>query len=228
MTESLTIPHFGLSDEITMDSSSSFRSRLNARLAKAPSKDGVQRISYMPIMVKALSMALKSYPILNSCVVEGADGSPALAYRSAHNIGIAMDCPNGLIVPNVKNVQDKSILDIAAELQRLQEAGSIGKLAPADLQGGTITLSNIGTIGGTYTSPVLVKSEVCIGAVGQIQRVPRFALDVHGVEQVIPRQILTVSWSADHRVIDGATMAKFNALWKGYLEQPELMASELS
>ena len=80
-------------------------------------------------------------------------------------------------------------------------------------------MSNIGTIGGTYTSPVIVPPEVAIGAIGKIQRVPRF----DSQDRVVPVHVMNISWSADHRVIDGATMANFSNLWKKYLEQPEMM-----
>ncbi|KAJ2513149.1 hypothetical protein GGI11_004507 [Coemansia sp. RSA 2049] len=98
------------------------------------------------------------------------------------------------------------------------------------MKGGTFTLSNVGMIGGTYLSPVLVSSEVCIGAIGKTQRLPRFeTTTVNGnpVEQVVPRHILVTSWSADHRVVDGATMARFATLYKQLIEYPELMLANM-
>ena len=85
-----------------------------------------------------------------------------------------MDTSSGLLVPNIKNVQDKTILEIAQEINRLQNLGKEGKISLSDLKGGTITLSNIGNIGGTYAAPVLFLPEVAIAAIGRIQRVPRF------------------------------------------------------
>ena len=139
--------------------------------------------------------------------------------KGSHNIGIAMDTPSGLIVPNIKNVQDLSILEIARELNRLQELGAAGKLEKQHLEGGTFTLSNVGAIGGTYASPVLFLPQVAIGAIGKIQTVPRFDAS----NQVYPANILTVSWSADHRVIDGATMARFSNEMKSFIENPNAM-----
>ncbi|MBW03625.1 Lipoamide acyltransferase component of branched-chain alpha-keto acid dehydrogenase complex, mitochondrial, partial [Eschrichtius robustus] len=89
--------------------------------------------------------------------------------KASHNIGIAMDTEQGLIVPNVKNIQIRSIFEIATELNRLQKLGSAGQLSTTDLTGGTFTLSNIGSIGGTYARPVILPPEVAIGAVGTIK-----------------------------------------------------------
>ena len=139
--------------------------------------------------------------------------------QGSHNIGIAVDTPNGLVVPNIKQVQSLSLMDIAVELTRLMTLAKENKLSSNDLSGGTITLSNVGVIGGTYTSPVLVSPEVCIGAVGRVQKVPRY--DEHG--NVVPVHIMNVSWSADHRVIDGATIANFGNVFKHYIESPESM-----
>lgn len=134
-----------------------------------------------------------------------------------------MDTEQGLIVPNVKNVQVCSVFEIASELNRLQALGSAGQLGTNDLTGGTFTLSNIGTIGGTYAKPVIVPPEVAIGALGKIQILPRF----NGKGEVFKAQIMNVSWSADHRIIDGATMARFSNLWKSYLENPASMLLDL-
>eukprot|EP00842_Homolaphlyctis_polyrhiza_P005892 jgi/Hompol1/6303/HPOL_004946-RA len=234
MTKSLQIPHFGFSDEITLDATTAYRAAINAHLASLPAGTyPFKKISYMPIFMKALSSALHQYAILNACIIDGENAAQAkLLMRKSHNIGIAMDTPQGLIVPNVKNVQDKSIFEIAAELERLKIAGAKGAIAPADLQGGTITLSNIGNIGGTVLHPVLVSSELCIGAIGKVQRLPRFEKFVDAAtgreqERVVAKEILSVSFNADHRVIDGATVGRFVQLWKTYLENPATLAAQL-
>ncbi|KAG2183631.1 hypothetical protein INT43_006639 [Umbelopsis isabellina] len=227
MTKSLSIPHFGYKDEFELDSAARFRKVMSTYLAQHPEQYPFTKITYMPIFIKALSAALTRYPILNSCLITGEDITDAtkaqIKYRGSHNIGLAMDTPQGLLVPNIKNVQNKSILEVAADLHRLIELGKKNAIPPADFKDGTITLSNVGTIGGTYASPVLVTSEVAICAIGKTQTLPRY--DQHG--QVVPRMIMPVSWSADHRVVDGATIARFANLWKQYIEHPELLASEL-
>ncbi|KAJ1665740.1 hypothetical protein EV178_002875 [Coemansia sp. RSA 1646] len=230
MTESLGIPHFRFKDEIELDALIKARQRINEHLNQASPNPDAAKLSYMPFFIKAASLALSKYPILNARVVSDDGGQPKLLYRAAHNIGVAMDTPGGLIVPNVKNVQTKSLIEIAEELRRLVEMGKSGSISGAALKGGTFTLSNVGMIGGTYLSPVLVSSEVCIGAIGKTQRLPRFEttlVDGKPVEQVVPKHILVTSWSADHRVVDGATMARFATLYKQLIEYPELMLANM-
>ncbi|KAJ2202183.1 hypothetical protein EV180_002536 [Coemansia sp. RSA 518] len=228
MTDSLAIPHFRFKDEIELDALMQARQRINKYLAEQSGE--LTKMTYMPFFVKAASLALTKYPILNARVVAEAGTPPKLQFRASHNIGVAMDTPGGLIVPNIKNVQTKSLMDIATELGALAQRGRSGAIGSADLRGGTFTLSNVGMIGGTYLSPVLVDSEVCIGAVGKVQRLPRFEtveIDSRPVERVVPRHILVTSWSADHRVVDGATMARFAVLYKQLLEYPEIMLANM-
>ncbi|KAG1467555.1 hypothetical protein G6F56_004350 [Rhizopus delemar] len=217
MTQSLAIPQLGYKDDIELDATTNYRASLNQHLAQNPELYDFQKMSYLPIFVKCLSIALNHYPIMNA-KVEG----DQLIYRTSHNIGIAMDSPQGLMVPNIKQVQQKTIFDIAAEIHRLQIKAKTNALTMTDLRGGTITLSNIGTIGGTYANPVIVTSELAICALGRIQRLPRYEGQV-----VVPKQIMPVSWSADHRVIDGATIARFGNHWKHLIENPALLATEL-
>lgn len=211
MTEAAHIPTFGYNDEIDMTRLVELR-----RDIKSVTESAGVRFSYMPIIVKAVSLALTEFPILNSIVDANCEN---ITYKAAHNIGIAMDTPEGLVVPSVKNVQTLSIYDIAVELNRMQTLGAAGKLTNAELTGGTFSLSNIGVIGGTYARPVILPPEVAIGALGKLQRLPRF--DDKG--NVVSKEIMCVSWSADHRIIEGATMARFSNLWKSYLENPGLM-----
>ncbi|KAJ2743341.1 hypothetical protein GGI20_003827 [Coemansia sp. BCRC 34301] len=229
MTESLGIPHFRFKDEIELDALIRARQHINSHLL-ALGDAPVAKLSFMPFFIKAASLALAKYPILNARVVADGTAPPSLLYRAAHNIGVAMDTPGGLLVPNIKHAQTKSLIDIAADLQCLVQKGKAGAISGADLKGGTFTLSNVGMIGGTYLSPVLVSSEVCIGAFGKVQRLPRFEttlVDGVAVERVVPKHILVASWSADHRVVDGATMARFATLYKQLLENPELMLATM-
>ncbi|KAJ1905614.1 hypothetical protein LPJ81_001825, partial [Coemansia sp. IMI 209127] len=159
MTESLGIPHFRFKDEIELDALMSSRRRINEHLGQENSSPDAAKLSYMPFFIKAASLALAKYPILNARVISDEGGQPKLLYRAAHNIRVAMDTPGGLIVPNVKNVQTMSLIEIAAEIRRLVETGKSGSISSNDLKGGTFTLSNVGMIGGTYLSPVLVSSE---------------------------------------------------------------------
>eukprot|EP01132_Coremiostelium_polycephalum_P002435 gene2435-3005_t len=211
MNAAAAVPHFGYCDEYLMDGLMHLRSQLKP-LAESR---GI-KLSYLPFIIKATSLALLRYPVLNSSL---SPDETEVIYKNYHNIGVAMDTPNGLLVPNIKNVESKSIYDIAQELNRLHKLGLAGQLSPNDMSGGTFSLSNIGSIGGTYASPVLLLPEVAIGAIGKIQKLPRFDRD----NNVYPVNLIQISWSADHRVIDGATMANFSNLLKNYIEQPNSM-----
>ncbi|KAI8903893.1 dihydrolipoamide branched chain transacylase E2 [Powellomyces hirtus] len=156
-----------------------------------------KKISYMPIFIKALSMALNEFPILNARLIHAEEG-PAkaqLQYRAAHNIGVAMDTPQGLLVPNTQKRAPQIHPCHRGGPRALKHDGARNALSAHDLADGTITtLSNIGNIGGTCCTPLLV---------------------------------LNVSFNADHRVVDGATLARFVALWKMYLEHPATMAAAM-
>jgi 2-oxoisovalerate dehydrogenase E2 component (dihydrolipoyl transacylase) len=129
-----------------------------------------------------------------------------------------------LVVPSIRNVESKSILEIAADLSRFKDLGSSNSFSPSDLKPSTITLSNIGNIGGTVLHPVIVQGQVCIGGIGKLSRLPRF---VGSTLEIKESYILNVSFNADHRVIDGATMAKFVSEWKKLLETPSLIMLNL-
>ncbi|XP_055331508.1 lipoamide acyltransferase component of branched-chain alpha-keto acid dehydrogenase complex, mitochondrial-like [Paramacrobiotus metropolitanus] len=215
MTAALSIPHFGYCDEIDMSQIHGLRRQLK-ELAQSR---GI-KFSYMPIVIKAASLALTQFPILNAHVDEKCEN---IIYKGAHNIGVAMDTENGLMVPNIKNIQLKSCLEIAADLNALQDRATRNQLLPADLRDATFSLSNIGSIGGTYAKPVIPPPTVAIGALGKIQILPRFGQN----DEVKKCYIMQISWSADHRVIDGATMARFSNLWKAYLENPSLLLLDM-
>ncbi|KAH6636666.1 2-oxoacid dehydrogenases acyltransferase-domain-containing protein [Chaetomium tenue] len=229
MTRSLSIPHFLYADEVDFTSLVELRGRLNRVLAKSGLSDSqVGKLSYLPFIIKAVSMSLYKYPTLNARVdADSASGKPSLVLRSQHNIGVAMDTPSGLLVPVVKNVGALNILGIAAELARLQALAVAGRLAPQDMAGGTITVSNIGSIGGTYLSPVVVEREVAILGVGRMRTVPAFSTVPGEEDRVVKRQVCNFSWSADHRVVDGATMARAAEVVRAIVEEPDVMVMHL-
>ena len=143
--------------------------------------------------------------------------------KGAHNIGVAIDSAEGLIVPNIKNIDQKSILEIAQDLDELVIRGRNNQITNDDITGGTLTLSNIGAIGGTYCSPICFVPEVCIGALGAIKQFPRY----NEKGELYNASVMAVSWSADHRVIDGATVARFGNEFKMNLENPSAMLLHL-
>ncbi|MCF2857995.1 dihydrolipoyllysine-residue acetyltransferase [Pseudoalteromonas sp. SMS1] len=206
-----TIPHFTYSDEIDLTELIALRLSLKEQYAK----QGI-KLTMMPFFIKALSLAIKEFPILNSQVN---DDCTEITYFDDHNIGMAVDSKLGLLVPNIKGCQNKSIVDVAEAVTQLTDAAREGRVSPDALKGGTISISNIGAIGGTTATPIINKPEVAIVALGKLQHLPRF--DATG--NVVSRSIMQVSWSGDHRVIDGGTIARFNNLWKSYLEEPAKM-----
>jgi 2-oxoisovalerate dehydrogenase E2 component (dihydrolipoyl transacylase) len=211
MSSVSTIPHFTYADEFDVTDLIALREKL-----KEQYKEKGIRLTVMPFFIKALSLALKEFPVMNAQVNEDCT---EITYFDDHNIGMAVDTKIGLLVPNVKQVQNKSIIDVANEVTRLTQASREGKLPQADMKGGTISISNIGVIGGTVATPIINKPEAAIVALGKVQELPRF--DANG--NVVARKIMTVSWSGDHRIIDGGTIARFNKLWQQYLEDPTSM-----
>jgi 2-oxoisovalerate dehydrogenase E2 component (dihydrolipoyl transacylase) len=206
-----TIPHFTYCEEIDMTNLIKLRGDLKEVYAKQDIK-----LTMMPFFMKAMSLALKQFPLVNSQVNEDCT---ELTYFDDHNIGMAVDSKVGLLVPNVKQVQIKSILDLAADITRLTNDARSGRVPAADLKGGTITISNIGAIGGTVATPIINKPESAIVALGKLQKLPRF----NDKGEVEARSIMQVSWSGDHRTIDGGTIARFCNLWKSFLEEPSNM-----
>jgi len=210
-----TVPHFSVSEEIEMDNLMLARAQLKASFEE----EGV-KLSFMPFFIKAMSLALAKFPVINSQV--NADCTE-VTYFDDHNIGLAVDSKIGLVVPNIKGVQHLSLLEVAKKSNELVDLARQGRLNSADLKGGTISISNIGVLGGTVATPVINAPESAIVALGKIQRLPRF--DENDAVKAV--NIMHVSWSGDHRIIDGATMVRFNNLWKSYLENPITMLALL-
>ncbi|AEP30008.1 dihydrolipoyllysine-residue acetyltransferase [Brumicola nitratireducens] len=210
-----TIPHFTVSDELIMDNLIALRAQLKPEFEQ----QGV-KLSFMPFFIKSLSLALKSFPEINSRLTKD---DAELHYLTSHNIGMAVDSKIGLLVPNIKNVQDLSLFEVAQECDRIINAAREGKLSNTDLSNGTISISNIGALGGITATPVINKPEVAIVALGKTQKLPRF----NDAGEVFAQSIMMVNWSGDHRVIDGATMVRFNNLWMSYLQSPQKMLVHL-
>jgi 2-oxoisovalerate dehydrogenase E2 component (dihydrolipoyl transacylase) len=211
-----SIPHFTYCEEIDLTELIALRKELKEVYAKQDIK-----LTMMPFFMKAMSLALKEYSVVNSQVNEECT---ELTYFSDHNIGMAVDSKVGLLVPNIKQVQTKSILELANEITRLTNDARSGRVAASDLKGGTITISNIGAIGGTVATPIINKPEAAIVALGKLQTLPRF----NAQGEVEARSIMQVSWSGDHRIIDGGTIARFCNLWKSFLEKPTNMLVHMS
>ncbi|SDJ80948.1 dihydrolipoyllysine-residue acetyltransferase [Billgrantia gudaonensis] len=210
-----TIPHFQYGEEIDVTELLALRERL-----KPQAEAKGTRLTLMPFFMKAIALAVREEPVLNARLD---DDASAIHYLSAVNVGMAVDSRAGLLVPNVKGVERRTLLDVAAEVERLTTAAREGRVDQADLKGGTISISNIGALGGTYAAPIINAPELAIVAIGKTQWLPRFDAQ----DRVVKRAIMTVTWAGDHRVIDGGTIARFCNAWKGYLESPETMLLHL-
>ncbi|MCG7599081.1 dihydrolipoyllysine-residue acetyltransferase [Halomonas sp. McH1-25] len=217
MVESATtIPHFHYGDEIDVTELLTLRDRLKVRAER----EGI-RLTLMPLIMKAMALAIQEFPVLNSRLSDAGD---EIHYLPHCNVGMAVDGKSGLVVPNVKRVERLSLMEIAREVERLTAAAREGRVAQDDLRDGTISISNIGALGGTYAAPIINAPEVAIVALGRVQHLPRF--DTAG--NVVSRAIMTVTWAGDHRLIDGGTIARFCNLWKGYLQEPQDMLLHLA
>jgi pyruvate dehydrogenase E2 component (dihydrolipoamide acetyltransferase) len=209
-----TAPHFTYVEEIDCKRLVELRTRMKPRAAAM----GV-KLTYLPIIAKACSVAFREFPNVNAVMDES---SFELVVKSDHNIGFACDSPNGLFVPVIKNVEQKSILHIAAEMAELSAKTRAGQASREDLTGGTFTMTSVGAIGGVLATPILNVPEVAILGVNRIRE---RAVVING--QVEARPMMYLSPSFDHRIIDGAVGARFVALLKHLLEEPEALLLEL-
>ncbi|MDJ0973939.1 MAG: dihydrolipoamide acetyltransferase family protein [Planctomycetota bacterium] len=206
-------PHFTFAEECDMTELVNLR-----RSAKeAAAAQGV-KLTYLPFIMKALVSAFRKFPSVNSLVD---DTRNEYVIRGEYNVGIATDTEDGLTVPVVKGIDRLSILQIAAELQRLSEAARTKKLQLADLQGGTFTITSAGSIGGILATPILNYPEVGILGVYKIHEKP-----VVKDGEIVVRSMCNMTITLDHRIVDGATAARFMNEVVRLLENPGLMLLE--
>lgn len=176
------------------------------------------KVSPLLIMARAVIWACRRTPTVNAAWIDNEDGSAEIHVRGYVNLGIAAATPRGLLVPNIKDAQDLSMRELAAALERLTLTAREGRTSPADQQGGTITITNIGVFGMDAGTPIINPGESGIVAMGTIRQKP-WVVD----GEVRPRFVTTVSGSFDHRVIDGDGMSRFIADVASILEEPALL-----
>ena len=198
----LTIPHVTQHDNADITDLEAFRKQQN----KALEREGV-KLTMLAFLVAACAKALKEFPRFNSSLENSGE---ALIHKHYINIGIAVDTPNGLVVPVIKEADKKTLKEIALEMGELAEKARNRKLTPADMKGGTFSISSLGGIGGTAFTPIVNWPEVAILGVSRSDMQP-----VWDGNQFVPRLTLPLSLSYDHRVIDGADAARFTT----YLSQ---------
>ncbi|CAK5080575.1 unnamed protein product [Meloidogyne enterolobii] len=215
MTESLKIPHFIYGDEFLIEELIKIKELLKEKKS--------MNLTYLPFFIKMISKALEDFPILNSSLDLD---NQNIILKNFHNISVAIDTPNGLAVPNIKNCQNKNILEIASELNALKEKGVKAAFLPEDVSDGTFTISNIGSIGGIFMSPIIFPPQVAIGAIGKIRRTP-YSDDPEEEYIHESKRVVNICWAADHRIIDGATLARFSNKVKQLCENPAILLAEL-
>ena len=198
----VVIPHVTNHDDADITDLEAFRVQFN----KENEKSGV-KVTMLAFMIKAAVAALKKFPEFNSSL----DGDQ-LVMKNYFHIGFAADTPNGLVVPVIKDADQKGIVQISKEMGELAAKAREGKLAPADMQGGCFSISSLGGIGGRYFTPIINAPEVAIMGVCKSSIEPKW-----DGKQFAPRLMLPLSLSWDHRVIDGAAAARFNVYFASLL-----------
>jgi len=209
-----TAPHVTIMDEVDVTELVALRAKYKPYAEKKGSK-----LTYLPFIVKALVAACREFPIMNSTLDEQ---NQEIVYRKYYNIGIATDTDNGLIVPVIEDADRKSIFMIADQIRDLAARGRDGKLTPQELKGSTISISNIGSAGGMFFTPVINFPEVAILGTGRISEKP-----VVRNGELVAAPVMALSLSFDHRLIDGATAQNFMNFIKQLLAQPELFIMEV-
>jgi pyruvate dehydrogenase E2 component (dihydrolipoamide acetyltransferase) len=210
-----TAPHVTAFDEVDMTELIAYRKQVNELL-----KERGVKLTFLPFILKALVFALKQHPYLNAHMD---DERGEIVLKKEYNVGIAVDTPDGLMVPVVKQADHKSILDIAAEINALIEKTKHRTLTVEEMKGGTFTITNMGPIGGLFATPILNYPEVGILGVHKIEEKP-----VVRNGEIVIRSMMNLSLSFDHRVIDGAESVRFINHIKKLLENPNLLFLEMS
>lgn len=208
-----TAPHVTHHDEVDVTELVETRSDLK----QVAEEQGVS-LTYMPFVMKAVVAGLKEFPYLNSSLDESSD---EIILKNYYNIGVGVATDAGLMVPVVDDVDRKGLLQIASEMNERVLKARERSITREEMQGGTFTITNFGAVGGEYATPIINHPETAILGLGEIKEKPRV---VEG--EVVPRKVMTLSLSIDHRVIDGAIAGQFANTVKRYLNNPSLLLLE--
>ncbi|MBT2678406.1 2-oxo acid dehydrogenase subunit E2 [Bacillus sp. ISL-35] len=208
-----TAPHVTLMDEVDVSKLVAHRKKFK----EVAAEKGI-KLTFLPYVVKALTSALREYPALNTSLD---DATSEIVHKHYYNIGIAADTDKGLLVPVVKNADRKSVFSVSNEINELAGKARDGKLAPDEMKGASCTISNIGSAGGQWFTPVINHPEVAILGIGRIAEKP-----VVKDGEIVAAPVLALSLSFDHRMIDGATAQNALNHIKRLLNDPELLLME--
>lgn len=232
MTSTWTIPHFGYSDEVDVTQLDAIRRQAQAS-SQALGSSGITadygegqttRLTLLPLLIKAMSLAMRDFPLFRSQLDVSGE---KLHQRSSCDISIALSTEKGLLTPTIAEADALSTLDIAKHIASLQSAaassgGSLSRSQLGPARGGTLTMSNIGSVGGTGASPLIPPTgQLAIGALGRARYLPRYSDGGRG-NDIVKRLILPVAFTADHRVVEGVELARLVDKWKRLVEEPGL------
>ena len=210
------IPHFTLMDEAVVTELVALRESLKDYAEKNQTK-----ITYLPFVMKAMIATIRQqFPMFNASID---DAAQEIVYKKYFNIGFAADTPNGLVVPVIKNADQKTILEISHEILDLSKRARDGKLKPDEMKGATITITNIGSVGGTYATPIINHPEVAI--LGMYKISDKLSLQADG--KVTSAKVMNFTITADHRLIDGAVAANFLRLFISKIQNPGMMMMDM-
>lgn len=213
------VPHFTLMDEANVTALVSMREELRSVGEKA----GV-KITYLPFVMKALIATIREFPMFNASID---DAAQEIVYKKYFNLGFAADTPNGLLVPVIKNADQKTILQLSREINDLAKRARDGKLALDEMKGATITVTNIGSVGGQYATPIINHPEVAIFGMYKIQEKPVIKRDAAGNMTLDSIRTMGFTVTADHRLIDGAVAANFLKAFIGRIENPGVLMLDM-
>jgi len=208
------VPHFTLMDEANVSQLYKMRKQ-----AKAVGEQYGVKVTYLPFIMKAMIAAMKEYPMFNASID---DDAQEIVYKKYFNIGFAADTPNGLLVPVVKDADKKTILQLSQEITELGNKAREGKLSLDEMRGATITITNIGSIGGTYATPIINHPEVAILGVYKMTDKP-----VYKDGKFRPAKVMNYTVTCDHRLIDGAVAAKFLKSFFARIENPSHLMMDM-
>ncbi len=213
------VPHFTLMDEANVTALVAMRDELKAAGEKAGTK-----VTYLPFVMKALIATIREYPMFNASID---DAAQEIVYKKYFNLGFAADTPNGLLVPVIKNADQKTILQLSKEIMDLAKRARDGKLALDEMKGATITVTNIGSVGGQYATPIINHPEVAIMGMYKIQEKPIIKRAADGSMALDAIKTMNFTITADHRLIDGAVAANFLKAFIARIENPGVLMLDM-
>ena len=208
------IPHFSYVEECDVTELEALRAQLNANKGDKP------KLTILPLLITAICKTLPDFPMINARYDEEAG---VVTRHGSVNLGMAAQTDAGLMVPVIKNAQAKNLWQLANEIARLAEAARNGTAKSEEMQGGTLTVTSLGPLGGVATTPVINRPEVAIIGPNRIIERPMYVSDGNGGERIEKRELMNISISCDHRVVDGWDAASFVQELKKLLEAPALI-----